>query len=769
MGTETMLIAAVLAGLGMAAGAPLLHRAFPRATGRLLSVIPAALTFYFLFYIPSVAANDPVTGSWSWIPTLGINLSFYLDGLSLLFVLLIQGIGTLVFAYSDGYLQGHKHQGRFYLFLSLFMAAMTGSVLADNVVTLFVFWELTTVSSFFLIGFEHEGVAAREAARQALLVTALGGLCLLAGLLLLAHWGDSLELSRIAQADGDVRTHQLYLPILLLVALGAFTKSAQVPFHFWLPAAMEAPTPVSAYLHAATMVKAGIYLLARLFPLLGGTEVWTGLLVTVGAATLLAGGWMAFLQTDLKRILAYATVCVLGTLTALLGVGTTAAIQAAVVLLLAHALYKGALFLVAGTIYHATHQRDVTRLGGLKQHAPALAAVGVLAALSSAGAPPFAGYLAKEQLYSAIAQGTTYPVALTAIAVLGNGMLVATALMVAIIPFFGAGTHRELVNQVPRYMWICPGLLAALGTVGFFVPHLDTGLLSAAAGAIAGSPVRVILTLWHGPNLIFLLSMVTAALGIAAFRWRHQLQGATASLRSVAHIGPQRWYNGAVACLHRLASWQTGVLQNGFLRSYLFVVVGTVLALVGWKLWSGHVELPALSPQDVHPFEFGIAVLILAAALMVVLTTSRLGAIAALGVIGFGVVLIYLVNGAPGLAMTQTIVEILTVIIFVLVFNHMPTMVSVVSAASRLRDAAIALAAGATMSALVLLAIEVQFQPSISSYFSENTLLLGHGRSVVNVILVDFRALDTLGEITVLGVAAIGVGAIFKMQITPRD
>ncbi|MFB3140368.1 MAG: proton-conducting transporter membrane subunit, partial [Candidatus Acidiferrales bacterium] len=394
-----LLAVAVLSGFVMALAAPWLHRIARSTSGWVLALFPLALTVYFAGQAGRVAAGEVLAVSIDWVPSLGIALSFYLDGLSLLFALLISGIGALVVVYAGGYLAGHAHLGRFYAFLLMFLASMLGLVLANNVITLFVFWELTSVSSYLLIGFEHEREAARQAALQALLVTGLGGLALLAGLLLLGQAGGSMELSELLTRGEAIQAHPFYAPILLLILAGAFTKSAQFPFHFWLPSAMEAPTPVSAYLHSATMVKAGIYLLARFNPVLGGTELWFYIVTAAGAATMLVGAYLAFQQSDLKRILAYSTMSALGMMVLLLGLGTELAVKAAIVSILVHALYKGALFLVAGAVEHETGTRDVDRLGGLRRAMPITAAAAALAALSMAGLPPLFGFIGKEMVY----------------------------------------------------------------------------------------------------------------------------------------------------------------------------------------------------------------------------------------------------------------------------------------------------------------------------------------------------------------------------------
>ncbi|MBD3418456.1 hypothetical protein GF412_05770, partial [Candidatus Micrarchaeota archaeon] len=408
--------------------------------GWLMAVIPLGIAGWLSTWVAS--DQLPLQQAWAWVPGMGVELALRLDGLSLTFALLISFIGALVLIYAGGYMHGDDRAGRLMALLLIFMGAMIGLVLADDLISLFVFWELTSISSFLLIGFNHQDAGARKSARRALLVTSGGGLALLAGLLLLimaavdlgAAAGQAGRISMINQMDtAALHHHAYYTPALLLILLGAMSKSALVPLHFWLPDAMSAPTPVSAYLHSATMVKAGVYLLARLSPAMSGTSLWHDLLVGFGAATMLIAVAMAIGQHDLKRILAYSTVAVLGILVMLLGHGTDLAVKAAVVFLVAHALYKAALFMVVGIIDHATHTRDVRQLHGLRRMMPITATAALIAALSKAGAPPLFGFIGKEKFY--LAKVDTESIVLIIVAVVTNVVLVATALMVAVWPF----------------------------------------------------------------------------------------------------------------------------------------------------------------------------------------------------------------------------------------------------------------------------------------------------------------------------------------------
>ena len=769
---------AIMSGFAMASAAPLLHRFLRRfarggtVAGWLVALLPLALTAYFASYTSAIARGETFVVSYTWASGLGVNLSFYVDGLSLLFALLISGIGALIVIYAGSYLAGHEHLGRFYTYLLMFMASMLGLALAGNIITLYVFWELTSISSYLLIGFEHKKETARRAALQALLVTGAGGLALLGGLVLLGQAAGSFELPALLASGDAIRSHSLYVPILLLVLLGAFTKSAQFPFHFWLPGAMEAPTPVSAYLHSATMVKAGVFLLARFFPVLGGTNEWLYIVTTVGAVTMLVGGILALYQTDLKLILAYSTVSALGTLVALLGLGTTGAITAAIVFLLAHALYKGALFMIAGAVDHETGTRDVERLGGLRRAMPITAGVAVLAAVSLAGFGPVLSFIGKELLLEAVLQVEAFRALLVAVAVLSGALFVAVASIVSIRPFFGAhvATSKE-AHEAPRSLWMGPALLALLGVVIGIAPGtVGSGIVAPSVASVLGRIEPVKLGLWHGFNPALALSVVSVVIGFVIYRGWVALRTHTTSLTEKIFVwGPARWYGVILDGVFALAQRQTRLLQNGFLRVYVLIVIASTIGLVGYTFVVGGGLNANFVWTELRFYEAGIAIIILLAAIAAVRSRSRLGAVASLGVVGFGVALIFILYGAPDLALTQFLIETLTVILLVLVFYHLPRFAIFSSKRARVRDMVIALSAGALMTMLVLVANSVRFAPPISDYFAERSLPDAHGRNIVNVILVDFRGLDTLGEITVLAVAAFGVYALLKLRPQKKE
>ncbi len=736
-------------------------------------MVPFGLFLYFL----RLRADMPVTGPFrfarDWAPSLGMNLSFNADGLGLLFALLISGIGALVVLYSGEYLKGHPQLGRWHAFLFLFMGSMLGVVLSDNIYTLFVFWELTSIASYLLIGFNHEEEDARAAALQALLVTGAGGLALLAGLVLLSIASGTTEISEMAARSAAVKAHPLYLPALALVLAGAFTKSAQFPFHFWLPRAMAAPTPASAYLHSSTMVKAGVYLLARMSPVLGGTAAWQGAVVPVGLATLLVGAWLAWRQDLLKRLLAWSTVGALGLLTMLIGLGGDGALHAAAAFLVAHALYKAALFLTAGIIDHETGERDVSRLGGLAGAMPLTAAAAAVAALSMAGLPPFFGFAAKEAVYG-VATGGPLPLVTASATVAAGVFFLVTAAAAVWKPFFGApvATPRK-PHGVSAALWLGPVVLGVCSLAAGLMPGLaDDWLVRPAVAAAGGGDSAGRLVLWHGFTPALGLGVLTVALGLALWRFRTAARRVTAFPAVPAGaLDAERLYDGALRALVITAGAQTRVLQNGRLRYYLLMVLSTVL-LLAWPVLLTHVDLLnsvflrhlAESLAHLRFYELGLAGLLTVSIAAAVHSRTRLAAVAALGMVGYGISLVFVLYGAPDLAMTQFVIETLTVILMVLTFHHLPEFRAVVRRASMVRDFSVAAGVGVLMTALTLVAADTLQFPPISEYFNRHSLDLAHGRNVVNVILVDFRGLDTMGEITVLGVAAAGAFALLKLR-----
>jgi len=729
------------------------------SSARWLALWPAFLTVVFARELAALSGAAPRLVEAPWAASLGLRLSFLLDGLGLLFALLIVGIGTLVVFYASSYLHDHPHAGRFHGALFAFMGSMVGVALGDNLLTLFVFWELTGFTSFILIGFEHEKADARAAALQALLVTGAGGLALLAAGLLIGQASGTFSLATLLAAETDWTSHPHYEAIALLVLVAAFTKSAQFPFHFWLPNAMAAPTPVSAYLHSATMVKAGVYLVARMAPLLGGSALWTGTVVAVGAATMVMGAWRAAQETDLKRVLAYSTVSALGVMTMLLGLGTRAAAVAALVYLVAHACYKGGLFLVAGAIDHETGSREITNLGGLARAMPFTATASLLAAASMAGLPLLVGFIAKEALYDAVFQGSTWPGFLLALTVAASALLGLVALVAGVLPFVGRPGANVVAHEAPVALWLPPLVLAVAGTFAGLLPAWLDAPLGAAALSILREPADVHFALWHGATPVFFLSLLTLVLVGVAYAGRAMFR----RLATARVPGPERLYVGAFDALDALSRAIGPSLHAASLRSYVLATAVTAAAFIGVALASADDVRTFTIATGVRWHEVLIVGVIVAAAVSAARATSSMAAVLALGTVGYGVALLFVSFSAPDLAMTQFSVETLTVVIFVLVFRHFPRFGVHSPTWVRLRDGLVAGTIGVLMAALVIFVGTSGTPSRLAGYFVENSVPLAHGRNIVNVILVDFRALDTLGEITVLVTAAIGVLAALRI------
>jgi multicomponent Na+:H+ antiporter subunit A len=764
-----MILVAVVSVFILAAVAPWLQRLLPNRAGWVLSILPLALTIFFASKVPQINTGQIIIEPHAWVPSLGASLSFYLDGLSLVFSLLICGVGTLIVIYSGGYMSGHADLGRFYSFMLLFMASMLGLVLAGNLISLFVFWELTSISSYFLIGFDHQRESARTAALQALLVTGIGGLVLLAGMLLMGWATGSMEISDLLVRADMIRGNALYIPILILVLLGAFTKSAQVPFHFWLPSAMEGPAPVSAFLHSVTMVKAGVYLLLRLSPVLGGTDVWQLTLSFFGAATMVTGALMALVQTDFKLLLAYTTVNGLGTLVFLTGLGTPPAIQAAMVFLVVHALYKGSLFLSAGVVDHETGSRDLSQLKGLSRQMPLIMVAAVLTAVSMAGLPPLLGFTGKELIYESILAVTHFRWLFGAAAVLSNAILLAAAAIIILRPFFGASAEPQpQAHALSLNLWLGPMLPALLGLIlGLYPNWIAQAAVARAVSAVLAQPVEMHLALWHGLTPMLALSGLTIVCGALIYLIHAGVRRFAQRGAWLAARGPAAWYYSSLEGLKQLAAWQTRLLQSGYLHHYVLAIILTTLALVGYTLvYKGEFQF-SLEIGDIRSFELIVAVLMLAAAFVTVWVPSRIGAIVAMGVIGYGLALIFVDFGAPDLAMTQFLIETMTVILFVWVIYRLPELKVEFDRPLLLRNAVVAAASGLLMTILVLVALSVREGSRLSGFFAENSYILAHGRNIVNVIIVDFRALDTLGEIVVLALAGVGVYTLLKLK--PED
>ncbi len=741
--------------------APLIDKLLGNKSGMCLALLPAGMFGWFLYY--PVGSEE----SWAWVQSLNITVDFRFDGLGRLFALLVTGVGALVVLYARTYLEEYEWTGRFQLYLFLFMASMLGVVLSDNLILFFLFWELTGISSFLLISFLHEKQESRWYAQQALLVTGLGGMALLAGLVLLGNATGQWNISELLVMGDFVKEHPQYPAILTLVLLGALTKSAQFPFHFWLPNAMAAPTPVSAYLHSATMVKAGVFLLAKFTPILGGTEAWTYTLVTLGGITAALGAGRGLFQTDLKKILAYTTLSALGILVLFIGVGTELSIKSALLFLLGHALYKAALFLVAGNIDHATGTRDVTRLGGLRKLLPLTMVAAMLSAFSQSGFPPFFGFLGKEYAYKTTTLLAELLPFVFAPAFFANMLLLALALKVGWHPFWSKPADATVVegaHEAKWTMWAGPLLLGSLSLLlGLFPQTLVTPLVKPATDLVMGADVPFKLALWHGFNVPLLMSLLTISGGVTLFAVRKRVWAYASRLH------PERWnmdtlYKDTFHGTINLAKLQTKIVQSGSLRIYFLVIILFCALLIAYEFsrlkspfgvwdWEGIELLPAC-----------LTMLTALGAFVAAAATTPIMMLLGLGAVGFTIAVFFQLYAAPDLAITQILVETLTVVLFVLVIRRLPKLHHIGSKRGKVMHGIVAAGVGLVTCLLMLKAQSWLVAPSISHQFGELSYVEGKGRNVVNVILVDFRALDTLGEITVLGIAALGVYTLLKSR-----
>jgi multicomponent K+:H+ antiporter subunit A len=705
-----------------------------------------------------------------WVPDIGLFISLYVDALSFLFLLLILGVGVLVIAYSYYYLAADEALPRFYASLMFFMASMVGVVIAGNLLLLVVFWELTSISSFLLIGFWDRQAAARKGAFQSLIVTAAGGLAMLAGIIVLGTQAGSFELAELLRRAEEVRALPGASTALALILAGAFTKSAQVPFHFWLPSAMAAPTPVSAYLHSATMVKAGIFLLARLAPIFAATDLWVVAVPAVGAATLLVGGWGALRQTDLKALLAYSTVSQLGMIVMLLGFGSETAAIAATLHILNHAAFKAPLFMAAGIIDHEAGGRDLRNVGGLAAYLPRTALLSCIAAASLVGMPLLGGFVSKELFYEAslaAAQGSLWGLALPVAAVAGGTLTVAYALRLIFGAFFGLPLHENPPHEPPAGMRLpAEALVVAAIAVGI-LPQLVAGpLVAAAAASVTGTAVDLHLAIWHGWTPALGLSLGATFFGVVVYLSRRD------ALRVLLppRLGrtAAEMYEVTFDALLDAARAITDVIQNGSLRAY----VRTVLAVALILGFTGAVSA-AVAPHlmEATPRIDGallITLITMAATIAVaVLYRRRLASVLSLGAVGLLVAVYFTWLSAPDLVMTQLLVESVTTILVVLVLYFLPKEIPGHEPVPRLAiDATLALAVGVASASVVYWIMRRPFE-SISRYHIANSLPRTGGGNVVNVILVDFRGYDTMGEITVLAIGAIGVVALIYAQRRP--
>ncbi|WP_088006543.1 Na+/H+ antiporter subunit A [Indiicoccus explosivorum] len=781
---------------------PILFKKLPQIhTGWFVLAAPLFLVAYYAAFLPGSAAGETVTSSFSWIPSLDIAISSYLDGLSLLFSLLITGIGSLVVLYSIFYLDKNREQlHNFYVYLLIFMSAMLGVVQSDHLISLYLFWELTSISSFLLIGYWYTRDRSRFGAMKSMLITVFGGLMMLGGFILLYLMGGTYSIRELIAQAPEIANHDLFVWSLILILLGAFTKSAQLPFYIWLPDAMEAPTPVSAYLHSATMVKAGLYVVARFTPIFAVSPVWIWLVTGIGLLTMTWASFFALKQRDLKGILAFSTVSQLGLIMSLLGVASVAfhvdgaestvfkyAAFAAIFHLINHAMFKGSLFMVTGIIDHETGTRDIRKLGGLMGIMPVSFTLAVIGSLSMAGLPPFSGFLSKEMFLRAMLSLTefdlfsfeTWGILFPVIAWIGSVFTFIYSFYFVFHTF--AGEHKpELLpksaHEAPFGMLISPAVMAALVVILFFIPNLlAVWFIKPAVLAIqpflynAPGEIDVHVSAWHGLQPEFFMTLGIYAVGGLMYwtlrKWQriydvfshtYSLNGLYDSLIYLSDAG-----------MNRLS----GLYMTGFIRNYLVYMFGfLILITLGTLGVSDAFEFDLTGTAPIRAYEVILGIVLVAATVTILMAKSRLTAIISLGAVGYTVALFFVIFRAPDLALTQLVIETISVALFLLAFYHLPQLSRHEERMKfRFGNALVALGVGVTMSLVAFSAQAQKALPSISEYYKETVYTEAAGGNIVNVILVDYRGFDTLFEITVLGIAAVAIIGMIRLRLTRKE
>ncbi|MBD8028566.1 Na+/H+ antiporter subunit A [Ureibacillus sp. Re31] len=772
-------------------------------TGWFVLIVPVFLVTFYATYVPIIVDGDSVISELDWIPSLGISFVSYLDGLSLLFSILISGIGALVVLYSIFYLNRTKEQlHNFYIYLLMFMSAMLGVVQSDNTITLYLFWELTSISSFLLIGYWYNRDKSRFGALKSMMITVAGGMLMLGGFVLLSIMGDTFSIRELISQAPELATNDLFLVALVLILLGAFTKSAQFPFYIWLPDAMEAPTPVSAYLHSATMVKAGIYLVARFTPIFAQSEVWIWLVAGIGLLTLFWGSFFAVKQTDLKGILAFSTVSQLGLIMSLLGVGAISyhvngaedtvfkyAAFAAIFHLINHATFKGSLFMIAGIVDHETGTRDIRKLGGLMGLMPISFTIALIGSFSMAGLPPFNGFLSKEMFFKAILSITqfdlfnfsTWSILFPIIAWIASVFTFIYSFYFVFRTFTGKLKVDQLPkkpHEAPMGMLISPLILAALVITIFFIPNLvaDTFVKPAVMAIqpyLYSSPeeVNIHITAWHGihsPELWMTVGVII--LGLLMFlclsKWQKMYNAFPAKL-TLNHLYDFIIYDLCDQWIGRFSAlYMTGSIRrylSFMLSSMAIIVIGTLFIKDGFKI-------SFEEASTIHVYQIILIIVLVIGTITTVFAKSRITSIVALGAVGYTVSLFFVVFNAPDLALTQLVIETISVALFLLAFYHLPKLKKEEERTRfRFSRAFVSVAVGAMVTLVALSAHSQKFIPSIAEYYKETVYSLAGGGNIVNVILVDYRGFDTLFEITVLGIAGMAIYGMIKLRLSRKE
>ncbi|MDV2683043.1 Na+/H+ antiporter subunit A [Alkalihalophilus lindianensis] len=774
-------------------------------TGWFVLVLPLVLFIYFIQYLSMTSSGGVIEHTVPWVPSLGINFTVFVDGLSLLFALLITGIGTLVILYSIFYLSKKTESlNNFYVYLLMFMGAMLGVVLSDNLIVLYVFWELTSLASSLLISYWYHREKSTYGAQKSMLITVFGGFAMLGGFSLLYVMTGTFSIRGIIENVDLVTSSTLFLPAMILVLLGAFTKSAQFPFHIWLPDAMEAPTPVSAYLHSATMVKAGIYLVARLTPVFGGAPEWFWLLTGFGVVTLLWGSTSAVRQKDLKGILAFSTVSQLGLIMTLLGLGSASihfgdsvdpafysfAIMAAIFHLINHATFKGSLFMTAGIIDHETGTRDIRKLGGLMAIMPVTFTVSLIGLASMAGLPPFNGFLSKEMFFTALLRATemnafnmeTFGIIIVVVAWIASVFTFLYCLIMFFKTFTGKfkpENYDVKVHEAPIGLLISPVILGSLVIVfGFFPNILAYTIIQPAMQAILptllgpGEVFDVDIYMWHGFNPELFMTMGVVALGIILFLLMKNWAKTAFYLKE---RDPLNWfYDNALSGVITGSQAVTRIQMTGLLRDYFaYMTVFMILLLTYTMIRYDAFAIDTTNVSEIAPYIWVLTIVFIAATISIPFINKRITAVVVVGVIGFLLALLFVVFRAPDLALTQLLVETVTVLLLMLAFYHLPELrKEEFKPRFNIVNLVISIGVGFLVTAIALSSLalgnEAGIEP-ISQFFVENSKELAGGYNMVNVILVDFRGLDTLLEVLVLGIAALGVIALIKLRMTGRE
>lgn len=760
---------------------PLLHKFLKNRIGW-WAVLIALICFIITFIIyPEVRQNQVIEFKMDWVPSLGIGLSFYISGISLLFCLIVSGIGTLISAYAIYYLSTKERLAKFYAFILFFMASMLGVVTAGNLFLIFVFWEFTSISSFFLIGYWDHREASVYGARKALLITSVGALFMLAGLLwlyaIVAGFESSfnfsaLEIKNLLINAELIKNHPDYNIILFLLLLGAFSKSAQFPFHMWLPNAMEAPTPVSAFLHSATMVKAGIFLVAFLFPVMGGTETWFWMLTTAGLSTMTMGAYLAFKQDDLKALLAYSTISHLGMIIALFGLSTNESVYAGIFHILNHASFKGGLFLVVGIIDHETGTRKLSQLSGLRHKMPILTIIAAFAALAMAGLPPFNGFLSKEMFFLEASLHLQHPEInwlIPFFSVIAATMSFAYSLLFLGKVFFGPETTQtpRHYHEAPFGMLLPPMILGALCLVIGVYPQL-------VQHTILRPAIQYLLYIqntdccaihhWHGFTITFFMSLFTFGVGTLLYFLAKPVRALQEKLPdNFVNILYDKW----LEYQEKLARKLTNLIQSGYLKNYIMFSTSFLAVMIftlffiedGWHM------LQDFNARSIAPFEWIVGLLLILSTFLLLAMKRRVYTILMLSFVGWMVSLLYVIFRAPDLALTQLMIEAITTVLFLLVFRFLPKLPKAqTSKIRKLRNLVVSVGVGASITLVMLIANANRYFESINRYYIENALEKTGGRNIVNIILVDFRGMDTMFEITVLCISAAAIIAMIRIK-----